>query len=294
MVGTVVWRWACPVRRLGGRLLGAVRSLGRCFRSGVRVVAVTRALGREEGDEQAKRRAAHGSSRGHNHRNPHLCTTTIRVRSTDRSTVSRGPTTLTRVIKPKRQPVMSRSALALVLLFGCANRTGELVPPSGAEPFPPELIEVFDNRLSLTAVELKGRAPHDVKDQRLFGQRLGFADLVWLGQVTQVWTRRTKHGRARQFIGLNLDDVLVGRLPAGSGTDQTLEVEAHDPLSGELVGEPVIWFIRWAPDESPPYRYHLMHADTSTVAYIEIMVRHAKDAGVLTGRGDRRERHRRP
>jgi hypothetical protein len=180
--------------------------------------------------------------------------------------------------RPPAIPGWWRGA-ALALLLGCARKpaTGELAPPPGTDPWD---------------VRLVGRAPSDVADQRRFAQRLGYADLVALVTVDQVWSRGLYGGAPKQRLDVTLGRVLHGELPKGTTTGQVLELRGEDELPAALAGRVMLLFLHWAPGERPAFHHHVMPADDDMIALIEAMVRHARAEGQLEAKKPRRTRRR--
>ncbi len=182
------------------------------------------------------------------------------------------------------------AALALVLTAlvvaspGCARKhmRGDLAPPAGAAAWDSRHDVTFDDHYTQTPLELSGRAPGDVIDQRRLAQRLGFADLVALVTVDQVWSRGLHDGVASQRLDVTIDRVLLGAaLPRGTRKDQVLELRGGEALPAGLTGQVMVMFVRWAPGEGPGYHHHLMPADDNVLAWISAMVRHARALGKL-------------
>jgi hypothetical protein len=190
-------------------------------------------------------------------------------------------------------------AAGLLLVVGVAcrprNPTGELRPPEGTPEFDGQYLRAFDDDYTEQPINLSGRAPNDVIDQRLFAARLGFADIVALCSVVQVWGKgRHEQGRKEQFLDIELGEVLIGSLPKGTVDEQLLTVASEDELPGELRDKQLILFVKWAPGEVPPYHHHLMPSDDETLEYISALVEHAKAEGVLAASGSKSKRKRRP
>ncbi|MBP7286127.1 MAG: hypothetical protein KBB21_05900 [Nannocystaceae bacterium] len=177
---------------------------------------------------------------------------------------------------------------------GCKSKAsrGELTPPKDAAPWEEQRYGVsFDDDYTAADLELQGRAPHDVLDQRLFGARLGHADLILQVHVDQVWGRGRYQGRKAQYLDVELGEVLFGELPKGTRASQLVVVDGEDELPGALQGADLVLFLRWAPGDKPPYHHHLMPASEAIVSYIRALVKHARDEGALDGRkGKRRGR----
>lgn len=178
-------------------------------------------------------------------------------------------------------------ALALLVAACSQSRSGsgELAAPAGAAAWDSRFGLVFDDRFTGVPVQLVGRAPIDVTDQRRFGQRLGYADLVVLMTVDQVWSRGLYSGQPGQRLDVTLGKVLLGELPKGTQLAQVLHLRSGegDPLPAALVGTVMLLFVRWAPGERPAYHHHVMPADAEAIAVIEAMVRHARAEGKLPG-----------
>lgn len=195
----------------------------------------------------------------------------------------------------------SLAALVLMLASACSRTTsrGELAPPAGAAAWDQRLGVVFDDGVTGVPVQLVGRAPIDVMDQRRFSQRLGYADLVVLMKVDQVWSRGLYGGVPGQRLDVTLGKVLLGELPKQTRLAQVVQLRsaAGDPLPSALTGQVMLLFVRWAPGETPAYHHHVMPADSEAITVIEAMVRHARAEGKLPGEGakaraSRRERRR--
>jgi len=185
--------------------------------------------------------------------------------------------------------------LALGLFAGCKNRnrTGELYPPDGSPAWETRFAPFFDDDYTAEPLELEGRAPHDVLDQQRFAARLGYSAIVALVRVDQVWGRGRYQGRKHQYVDIELEEVLLGELPKGTHKEQLLPITGEDELGGELQGEQLVMFVRWAPGERPPFHHHLMPATKDIVAYIRALVRHATKEGELGGSGRTRKRRAR-
>lgn len=182
---------------------------------------------------------------------------------------------------------------------GCKNRRdkkggtlSELRPPKDAEPWESRYAVAFDDSYTPTSINLQGRAPNDVLDQQLFQARLGYAAVVALVQVEQVWGRGRYQGRQSQFVEVEVGDMLFGNLPKDAPERLMLEVDSTDELPGSLKGEIMLLFVRWDSESEPPYHHHLMPADEELVALIKAMVKHAQDEGVLNAKGDTSEKGR--
>lgn len=183
------------------------------------------------------------------------------------------------------------AALSLGLgLSACKPKERPLAPPAGAPPMDPAHVAYFDRGITTTPVVLVGRSPSDVVDQRLFGQRLGYADLVVVATVEESWERR-RGAEVRHFVQVRLGEPLLNELPKRTADTLRLEVASEDPL-GDLRGETFVLFVRWSPGERPPFRHHLMIADPPTIELIQGMVAHAIEAGQLDRRAGKRKRAR--
>lgn len=174
---------------------------------------------------------------------------------------------------------------------GCKHsERGALVAPAGAADWQAHLQPAFDDGVTATPVRLTGRAPNDVKDQRLFGVRLGCADIVMLGTVEHVWDRQLHQGRPVQQIDVTLGEVLLGHLDKRVSKDQSLRVEVTDPLEGELQTRQVMLFLRWAPGQQPEYHHHLILVEPELLAGVQAQIRHAEQAGKLPKKPKKRRR----
>ena len=177
---------------------------------------------------------------------------------------------------------------------GCAGKhgRGDLAPPPGAAAWESLYDITFDDHYTETPLELSGRAPGDVIDQRRLAQRLGFADIIALVTVDQVWSRGLQGGAPRQHLDVTIDRVLLGTLPKGTRADQVLALRAEGPLPAALTGRAMLLFVRWAPGEGPGYHHHLMPADENVLAWISSMIRHARSLGKLDAVEKSRKRRR--
>ncbi len=196
---------------------------------------------------------------------------------------------------------LSWSALRVVVLAAvlpvsaCKARRahGELFAPGDAPAWETRFAVAFDDDYTAEDLELRGRAPHDVLDQRLFASRLGYAAIVALVRVDQVWGRGRYQGHKDQYLDVTMGEVLLGRLPKGTRNEQLLRVTGEDDLPGDLQGKALVVFLRWAPGDTPSYHHHLMPAEEGIVRYIRTLVKHAQSEGALDGKrgkGKRRAR----
>lgn len=194
----------------------------------------------------------------------------------------------------RRLVLVALAAIALAS-SGCRdhNPTGELKPPSGAPEWETKYAVAYDDNYTREPINLSGRAPNDVLDQRLFASRFGHAHIVARVTVEQVWGRGRYQGRQDQFLDIVIDEVLLGELPKKTKNEQLLRVSGQDPLPGSLQGQRMLLFIRWAPEAIPAYHHHLMPADEEIVAFIEAMVQHARAEGALDKRGGAKRKRRR-
>ncbi len=189
---------------------------------------------------------------------------------------------------PMRTGRRRLAALSFVLatglaLTGCVKQgtRGDLAPPANAAAWDPIYDNTFDDHYNQTTMALSGRAPGDVIDQRRLAQRLGFADLVLLVQVDQVWSRGLHGGAATQRLDVTLGRVLLGVLPKGTRKDQVLSLRGGEELPGDLTGRVMLLFLRWAPGEGQGYHHHVMPAEDSVIEWIEALARHARALGKL-------------
>lgn len=179
------------------------------------------------------------------------------------------------------------AVLALGLAGGCKTRSssGELTPPEDAVAWESSQSLQFDDDYTRQPINLRGRAPHDVRDQRLLAARLGFAHVIAEVKVLQVWGRGRYQGRQEQYLEVEIEELLVGQLLKGTAERHIVMVAAEDELPGALQGQSLLLFLRWAPGQVPPYHHHLMPADPEAMAFIAAVIEHAKSEGVLTAEG---------
>lgn len=189
--------------------------------------------------------------------------------------------------------LLSLGALSL----GCKKKQqGELRAPDGAVSFERRYDVAFDDTYTDTPIEMAGRAPNDVRDQRLFAARLGHADLVMEVEVEQVWGRGRHRGQPDQYLDVQIGKVLLGTLPKKVDETQLLRLANEDDIPASLEGKTLLFFGRWAPGERPSFHHHLMPTDPELLELIDAMVEHAEEAGVDlddgSGRRGRRARQR--
>lgn len=166
------------------------------------------------------------------------------------------------------------------------SRTGDLAPPDDAASWENRFGVAFDDAYTRESINLVGRAPHDVLDQRLFAARLGHAAIVARVSVDQVWGRGRHQGDQDQYLDVTIEQVLMGELPKNTNEQQLLPVRANNELSADLQGAQMILFVRWAPGAKPPFHHHLMPSDPALEGYIEALVEHAQDEGALDASGN--------
>lgn len=189
--------------------------------------------------------------------------------------------------------------LGLLVVLGslgaCRARssTGELTPPNGAPAWDARFADTFDDDYTPQAINLSGRAPHDVRDQRLLAARLGHSDVIAQVKVLQVWGRGRYQGRQDQFLEIEIEQLVMGELVKGTADRHFVLVRAEDELPGVLQGQELLLFIHWAPGQVPPYRHHLMPVEPEAMAYLAAVIQHAKAEGVLNSDGVPTDRGRR-
>lgn len=190
--------------------------------------------------------------------------------------------------------LMMMTVTTVMVSGGCARKhgRGDLAPPPGAAAWESLHDITFDDHYTETPLELSGRAPGDVIDQRRLAQRLGYADIVALVTVDQVWSRGLHDSAPRQRLDVTIGQVLLGVLPKGTRADQVLEVRGDGALPAALTGRAMLLFVRWAPNDGPGYHHHLMPADENVLAWISSMVRHARSLGKLDAVEKSRKRRR--
>lgn len=185
--------------------------------------------------------------------------------------------------------------VGLGLAGGCKSRssTGELTPPNDAAQWETRFADTFDDDFTPQSINLRGRAPHDVRDQRLLAARLGHADVIAAVEVLQVWGRGRYQGRQEQFVEVEIEQLLMGELVKGTSDRQFVLVRAEDELPGVLQGQALLLFLHWAPGQAPPYHHHLMPVEPEAMAYLAAVIEHAKGEGVLDADGVPSDRGRR-
>ena len=180
---------------------------------------------------------------------------------------------------------------------GCKKKhEGALEAPAGAQAFEKRFAVAFDDKFTALPLEMGGRAPNDVFDQRLFAARLGYADIVMEVKVAQVWARGRYQGRPEQYLDVELGEVIVGQeIPKRTSKDQLLVVDPQSDLSGVKEGQELLLFLRWAPESDPSYRHHLMPKDPEILELVNAMVVHAEEEGhsVLGGKKARKRAKKR-
>lgn len=188
-------------------------------------------------------------------------------------------------------PKLALSFALAVSLSACKehNTTGELSSPKDAAKFEGQYHKAFDDDYTDQNVNLEGRAPNDVLDQRLFAERMGFADVLAIVTVQQVFGKGRYQGRKDQYVAVSIDEVVLGTLPKGTEGDQLLVVKGEGDLPADLDERRLLLFLKWAPGEAPSYHHHLMPADEDLLEMIGAMVKHAQSEGVLGGDGEIQE-----
>lgn len=186
--------------------------------------------------------------------------------------------------------------LSVVLCSGGCRKSveGPLSAPSSARSWESRFAVAFDDSFTPTPIRMGGRAPNDVLDQRLFAARIGHADLVVEVTVQQVWGRGRYAGKPEQYLDVVLGEVLLGELPDDTAGEQLLVLRQADPVSADLEGERLVMFARWAPQDDPSFRHHLMPRTPELVEQIDAMVAHAEENGIkLDARSSKRKRRKR-
>lgn len=189
-------------------------------------------------------------------------------------------------------------ALVSAALAGCKSKStrGELSPPDDAPAWEERYGVAFDDDYTSADLQLGGRASHDVFDQQLFAARLGYAAIIVLARVEQVWGRGRYQGRRAQYLDVELGDVMLGELPKGTRSSQMIRLRGEDDVPADLQGKQLVLFVRWAPGADPGYHHHLMPAEDKIVDYIRSLVKHAREEGALDtsskGKAKRKARRR--
>jgi hypothetical protein len=191
------------------------------------------------------------------------------------------------VPRAQRLPWWLAPLLAAGLLGACKARSssGELTPPSDAVAWDARYAQSFDDDYTRQPINLSGRAPHDIRDQRLLAQRMGYSDVIARVEVLQVWGQGRYQGRQEQYLELQIEELLVGQLVKGTEERQLVMVRAEDDLPGALQGQSLVLFLRWAPGQVPPYHHHLMPVEPEAMGYLAAVIEHAKAEGVLDADG---------
>ena len=145
---------------------------------------------------------------------------------------------------------------------------------------------MFDDDYTREPINLRGRAPHDVRDQRLLAGRMGMANLILQVKVAQVWGKGRYQGRQDQFLEVEIEQKLLGELTKGTAERQLVMVKAEDELPGSLQGQSLLMFLHWDSEEKPPYHHHLMPVEAESMAYIAALIEHAKTEGILDQEGE--------
>jgi len=170
---------------------------------------------------------------------------------------------------------------------GCATRsaTGEFTPPADARRWESKWRPAFDDDYTAESINLRGRAPHDVRDQKLLALRMGHADLVAQVKVLQVWGQGRYQGHQDQYLEIEIEQYLIGQPVKGTSTQHFVRVNSEDELPGSLQGKSLVLFLRWSPAEQPFYHHHLMPMDSEAVGFMAARIEHAKQEGVLDDDG---------
>ena len=178
-------------------------------------------------------------------------------------------------------------AAALVIGPSCKPRStdGTLTPPSDAAEWESKWRPAFDDDYTAEPINLEGRAPHDVRDQRLLALRMGHADLMARVRVLQVWGRGRYQGQQDQYVEVEIEEYLINQPIKGTAERQIVKVISEDELPGSLQGRSLVMFLRWAPGDQPPYHHHLMPMDEATIGFMVARIEHAKAEGVLDAEG---------
>ncbi len=184
------------------------------------------------------------------------------------------------------------SALVASAAPACKNKSGTLEPPRGADAWDPEYARFFDDGLTELPVTLSGRAPNDVRDQKRFGMRLGYSDLVILTEVSQSWSRGLGERRQKHYVEVKLKRVLLQQDRVKIPESETLRLVRDRPIPGDVQGKEMLLFLRWAPGEQPAYHHHLLIASDEMISTIEAMVKHAKREGQFGSKAERRKARR--
>ena len=200
---------------------------------------------------------------------------------------------LARLVSSRARRISRRLVPALLLTLAgvgtaCQARsaTGELTPPSDAPAWEGSRFRVtFDDDYTQQAINLQGRAPHDVRDQRLLAARMGFSHVIAQVKVLQIWGKGLYQGRQDQYLEVEIEELLLGGLVKGTSDRQLVLVKAEDELPGSLQGQSLVMFLRWDPGASPPYHHHLMPVESGAMAYIAALIQSAKAEGVLDDQG---------
>lgn len=182
----------------------------------------------------------------------------------------------------------------LVVGLACAPRLTRLHAPKDAEPWNARFGALYDDGLTVTAVELVGRAPNNVLDQKRFNQRAGHADVIARVRVERVWSRARHDDAPTEHLDVEILEYIMGVVPRSVVRSQTIALSDVPDVPKRLEGEQLILMLRWAPAAQPQYHHHLHAATEENLAFLRVLVADAEARGEisLANANQRRRRSR--
>lgn len=156
----------------------------------------------------------------------------------------------------------------LTCLPTCGPRTTRAAR-SQARPWRSSLAGLFDDQNDLCIPWARSDEVWAVNERTLHDRRVEQADIIAFGKVRDVVTSNTPGSRNRSVFHFRVHHLLLGTRPdLPHGRRNLLLPISSDQerrVTQALVGRQAMLFLRWRPQGSPPFHWHLACATPGVV-----------------------------